>query len=255
MLQVTAEIVARSGEGAAAHISLQAPQLAQALAPGRAILLQTGWQAHPFLRRTFYPIAYDEQTVTVRVSTTGDWGHAWLRSVPIGTTIDCLGPIGNGFGVPPSARNLLYVGEGDMAWTLLPALQAGAGMGRNLTVAFTGRSSQAVPASRLPPAAEYHLAVAANPAARVHQFRETLLPLLQWSNALFAAGNLDFYQWLAPLIRDSRYVLTRAYAQVLHPAKFFCGVGACQACAADVAGGRRRVCLRGPVFDLLDVVP
>ena len=51
-----------------------------------------------------------------------------------------------------------------------------------------------------------------------------------------------------------RYEISRGFVQALYPATFLCGNGACQTCVADVAGGRRRVCQRGPVFDLADVV-
>ena len=52
----------------------------------------------------------------------GDWGHAWLRAAPLGTAIDCLGPVGIGYLVPLGVRNLLCVGVGEPAWTLLPVV-------------------------------------------------------------------------------------------------------------------------------------
>ena len=51
-----------------------------------------------------------------------DWGYAWLRLVPVGTAIDCLGPVGVGFLVPLGVRNLLCVGVGEPAWSLLPVV-------------------------------------------------------------------------------------------------------------------------------------
>ncbi len=82
-----------------------------------------------------------------------------------------------------------------------------------------------------------------------------LQELLPWADALLAAGSLEFYAGLATAVKQARYGLRRGFAQVLYPATILCGTGACQACAADVAGGRRRVCLRGPVFDLADLEP
>ena len=69
-----------------------------------------------------------------------------------------------------------------------------------------------------------------------------------------AAAPLPFYSQLAAAVKAVRYEISRGFAQVLYPATFLCGTGACRsASVADVAGGRRRVCLRGPVFDLADV--
>jgi Iron-sulfur cluster binding domain of dihydroorotate dehydrogenase B len=42
---------------------------------------------------------------------------------------------------------------------------------------------------------------------------------------------------------------------VLYPQMFFCGTGACLSCVADLPDGRRRVCQRGPIFDLTDIIP
>ena len=68
-----------------------------------------------------------------------------------------------------------------------------------------------------------------------------------------AAGSLEFYAILATAVRAARFELTHGFAQVLYPATFLCGVGACQACVADLHGGRRRICQRGPVLDLAEV--
>jgi hypothetical protein len=81
----------------------------------------------------------------------------------------------------------------------------------------------------------------------------TLSGLLPWAEELCASTGLDAYGALAETVTAVRFVLPRGFAQVIYPMQFLCGTGACQACVADVAGGRRRVCLRGPVFDLVDV--
>ena len=71
---------------------------------------------------------------------------------------------------------------------------------------------------------------------------------------MVAAAPLAFYAQLAAAVKAVRYEISRGFVQALYPATFLCGSGACQTCVADVAGGRRRVCQRGPVFDLADVV-
>ena len=78
--------------------------------------------------------------------------------------------------------------------------------------------------------------------------------LLGWAEVVVAAAPLAFYGQLAAAVKAVRYEISRGFAQALYPATFLCGNGACQTCVADVAGGRRRVCQRGPVFDLADVV-
>jgi hypothetical protein len=66
MLQTTAELLDRMTTGPAQELTLRAPELARVLAPGQAVLLKCGWGLEPYLRRTFYPIAVDDETWTLR---------------------------------------------------------------------------------------------------------------------------------------------------------------------------------------------
>ena len=261
MLQITATLIERQTSGSSQELRLRAPILARALAPGQAILVKAGWGLEPYLRRTFHAIAIGDETWTLRVPPGGDWGHAWLRAAPLGTELDCLGPVGIGFSLPVNARNVLCLGEGDAAWVLLPviALADAAGVAVTLAVEAFG-ARDLLPAQRLPATVEYHTALRQRrPVARsgatpllegVAQFLPELLP---WADVVMATGSLEFYATLATAVRAARFELTHGFAQVLYPATFLCGVGACQACVADLHGGRQRVCLRGPVLDLAEV--
>ncbi len=269
MIQITATLIERRSLGAGQELRLRAPALARSLTAGQAVLVQTGCGLAPYLRRVFYPIALDDESWTLRVPADGDWGHAWLRTVAIGATLDCLGSVGNGFSVPAGSRNVLCLGEdapasvagpGISAWALLPAIVQAASEGR--AVAFALEAALArdlIPSQRLPAAVEYHTAIRppripdrpASPGVGVAQFLPELLP---WADVVLAAGSLAFYSELATAVRAVRYELGRGFAQILYPAAFLCGVGACQACVADLATGRHRICQRGPVLDLVDVV-
>jgi hypothetical protein len=132
---------------------------------------------------------------------------------------------------------------------------------------------EVIPPARLPPGVEYRAtersparsegfplpAAPGNPTittrARELEPPAWLVELLTWSDAVLAAGSLEFYARLSAAVAQARFGISLGFGQVLYPATFLCGTGACQACTADVAGGRRRVCLRGPVFDLKDVQP
>jgi dihydroorotate dehydrogenase electron transfer subunit len=258
MIQTIATLVDRQTFGPAQELILRASPLARSLAPGQAVLVKIGWGVESYLRRTFYPIRLDEESWAVRVPPGSDWGHAWLAAAPIGTALDCLGPVGSGYGLPESARNLLCLGDGEAAWTLLPAIAQAVRSSLAVTFAMeapTGRDL--IPAPRLPAAVEYHTVVRprrpgnSTSAEGVAQFLPELLP---WADVVLAAGSLAFYRELALAVRTVRYELTRGFVQALYPAAFLCGVGACQACVADLAAGRRRICLRGPVLDLADAL-
>ncbi|MCX6032252.1 MAG: hypothetical protein NT169_23535 [Chloroflexi bacterium] len=262
MLQTAAELIERRTAGPAQEIRLAAPELVRALEPGQAVLVRAGWGLEPYLRRTFYPIAIDAETWTLRVPPGGDWGHAWLRAAPVGTQIDCLGPVGAGYRLPAGVRNLLCVGEGDATWTLLPAVAQADALGLAITLAMEDRTTRdLIPAQRLPANVEYRTfgtrgtegIKGTEGTGGARRLLVDLAELLPWADVVFAAGSLAFYGRLAEAVKAARFGLSRGFGQALYPATFLCGVGACQACVADVAGGRRRVCQRGPVLDLADV--
>jgi len=254
MIQTDAELIERNVAGPTQELRLRAPPLARQLSAGQPVLVRTGSGGNPSLRRTFYPVAIDDETWTLRLQPSGDWGHAWQRTIPVGSSIDCLGPIGIGYAIPAGVRNVLFTGQGEAAWALLPLILLADTRGLSVTLAVEGnRARDLVPAQRLPHNAELHLATLDGSAGRPGRLSPLLPELLSWADCAMAAGALGFYEELASAADASRFGLRRGFAQVLYPASFLCGTGACQSCAADVAGGRRRVCLRGPVFDLTEL--
>ena len=255
MLQLAAELIERHTQGASEELRLHAPDLARRLNAGQAVLLRAGWGQTPYLRRVFHPIAIDADTWTVRLPPSGDWGHAWLRAAPLGTHLDCLGPIGIGYVLPAGIRSLLCVGEGEAAWSLLPVVCLAAAQGISVTFALeAGTARQAIPATRLPSSVEYHVATVDGSLGSRGKLAGVMGALLGWADGVLAAGSLDFYAGLSEEVKRARFRLVPGFAQVLYPANILCGTGACQACAADVAGGRRRMCLRGPVLDLAELL-
>jgi dihydroorotate dehydrogenase electron transfer subunit len=255
LTQAIATLVERRPAGAALELVLRAPELARLLAPGQPVLIKAGPTLSPYLRRTFYPIDLSAEDFTIRIPPSTDWGDAWLRVAPAGAEIDCFGPVGNGFSVGSGVRNVVCVGEGAHAWSLLPLISWADAVALSVTFVAGSQSTRgALPAARLPSGVEYHLVTSDGRPDVVRPLMSTLSDLLPWADALCAALPIEAYGALGETIRAARFGLVRGFAQAIYPAQFLCGTGACQACVADVAGGRRRVCLRGPVFDLADIV-
>ncbi|RME83438.1 MAG: hypothetical protein D6775_08100 [Caldilineae bacterium] len=253
MIQIEAPLVERRIDGAIQELRLHAPELTKLLQPGQPVLIRTSWGMSPFLRRTFYPVALAEDSFLIRVPPSGDRGFAWLRMAPIGARLDCMGPVGRGFALPQHVRRVLCLGEGEWAWVLLPVIEQAVRDRLSVTLAVEARPSRhPIPARRLPLAVEYRLFGTDRGRGKEERLSARFPELLPWADVVFAAGSPEFYAGLRDSIEVERVHFAAGFAQVLHPAHFFCGFGACQACATDVAGGRRRVCLRGPVFDLFD---
>ena len=255
MIQTRALLANRETTGAVQLLRLHTPDLASRLQPGQAVLIATGWGNDPYLRRTFYPVAITPEEFTIRLPLDGDRGRAWLRMAPEGAELDCLGPVGGGFTLPQQARRILCLGQGDAAWALLPLVLEAAAQGYAVTLATSAVTRrQLIPTRLLPISVEYHIATTDGSAGRKGDLRTLLPDLLSWADAVVAAADMPFYRHLGQAIEAARVLLPKGYAQALYQMDFLCGTGACQACAVDIAGGRRRVCLRGPVFDLVDIL-
>jgi dihydroorotate dehydrogenase electron transfer subunit len=255
LIQSVATITSRHTAGAAVELTLRAPELARLLLPGQPVLVKTGATSSPYLRRTIYPIALGAEDFAIRIAPSADWGDAWLRVAPIGAELDCVGPVGTGFTLDGGIRNLLCVGEGEAAWRLLPLVEWADEAGVAVALVAGAASTRGgLPAARLPAGVEYHFVSSDGSPNVARPLLSTLSDLLPWAEALCASASLDLYAGLADTIRQARFTVSRGFAQAIYPAQFLCGTGACQGCVADVAGGRRRVCIRGPVFDLVDVV-
>jgi NAD(P)H-flavin reductase len=141
-----------------------------------------------------------------------------------------------------------------MAWILLPAIEQAMRQDLSVTLATEVLSSrEVIPSRRLPVGVEYRVATVDGSWGVQGSLTPLLPDLLRWADLVLAAASPAFYRALAPAVQNARYALNRGFVQTLYPATILCGTGACQACVADVAGGRSRVCLRGPVFDLVDL--
>ncbi len=254
MVQVKAKLQARKQQGAVQFLRVASPAMAERLQPGQPVLIKVGWGHDPFLRRTFYPVSLESEAFVIRVPPDADRGRAWLRMAPEGAELDCLGPIGAGFTMPTQAQRILCIGQSESSWWLLPFVNAASDQGLAVTLAVEATTRrQIIPARDLPLSVEYHVATRDGSVGDKGDLTSALPSLLRWADAVVAAGPMAFYQQLRYAIESTRTILPRGYAQVLVATEFFCGYGACQSCVADIAGGRRRVCLRGPVFDMVDV--
>ena len=260
LIQTLATLSDRRAQAAAVELTLHAPDMARLLLPGQPVLIKAGPALSPYLRRGHYPVALGAEDFAIRIAPSSDWGDAYLRVAAPGSALDCLGPVGSGYTIDGGVRNLLCVGEGEGTWRLLPLIDWADAAGLSVTLVASASSARvALPAARLPAGVEYHLVLADGIAQdgrpdRARPLLSTLSDLLPWADALAGSASLDLYGGIAQTIRETRFALTRGFAQAIYPMRFLCGTGACQGCVADVAGGRRRVCLRGPVFDLVDIV-
>lgn len=247
----------------------RAPVLAQGAVPGQFLMLrcsddptygtgEPGRSDDPLLPR---PMSY----YRVRAGVDGpEWailydvvgrGTAWLSRRMPGQSVYAWGPLGNGYKIGRTSRNLLLVAGGIGVAPLVWLADQAAAAGRNVTMIIGARTAdQLFPSKLLPAEVEVVVTTDDGSAGRKGFVTEPFAELLDWCDQAFACGPTPMFRSLAEAARTSR---TRRSVQALLEERMGCGTGICYGCAVEVRvrGGRsmKLVCKDGPRFEIRDV--
>ena len=232
-------------------IRLQIPGADQPCHPGQFFLLRAGSEWSPYLRQPLFPAAIEPHTILLWGIPAWDPSLGWLARQPDGTALDLLGPIGKGFSVHPHQKHLLLVAQASKLAALLalvnPHLNRQGSVGLLLEA-----SSEAdlLPSGLLPPAVEYYTVTQDGSRGQIEGLLDRALP---WADTVCAAGSASFLRRLKEQLRHVRFGIQSGFVQVLAPVPLPCGSGACLACLVEGSRGWHRACVRGPVFDIVEL--
>lgn len=178
-----------------------------------------------------------------------DPGVGWLAARPPSAPVNLVGPLGNGFELPPRARHLAVVSTPGRVAALLPLLHAMLDSGGRVVVLLQGDGA-IDPTLRdlLPFAAEVQQV---GPGAG---WQAQLQAAVSWADVAATALPSAALPGLVEAVRAVRLRVERGFIQALVDVRLACGYGACQACLTQLGNGRwTRACVHGPVFDLADL--
>ena len=246
MVQTDALVTDAVENGPFVRVTLFAPALGPALAPGRFVLAALG----EYLRTPLFPAYLDvpgPEAGAFDVLVPPNHPAAVLRP---GAKADLIGPLGQGFQVPKTTRRLLLVASTDHLPVLLPLTSQSSSVAL-LISAFT--ATELYPIRLLPPALEIHVATADGSAGQQGSVLDLFPDLVGWADLVCIAADPAIYPALADVVREVRVGPGHGFAQALIAPPMVCGVGACQGCAVPVARGTKLACIDGPVFDLLEL--
>jgi hypothetical protein len=236
MRQALATLAALEPVGPYVRVRFSAPDLAVALAPGRALLSRS---TDMYLRRTWWPCSIDVSGFCVLMEAVA---AEWYR---VGDRVDVLGPVGRGFQIDAASRNLLLVAgphsPQPAIGPLLALVDRALADSRSVTLAMSREA--AYPVSALPPVVEV---------LHIDAERADLPPdAITWADHVFACGPVDFGARVSRQVRAVRHPAPGRFVQALHLVDLACGTGACGACW----NGARLTCIDGPVFTSAPSVP
>jgi dihydroorotate dehydrogenase electron transfer subunit len=239
-----------------ARLQLYAPTLAAAIQPGQFVLVDIETE---YLRQPFFPVAIGEEVFSVLISPRSPL----LRLAP-GDELDCLGPFGNGFPLPNTARTLLTLAQDsgfgvteaqNSVTYLLPLFDQALATDKRVVLLHEATdAAQLFPITGLPRDIEVRAATLNGTQGHRGGSLDLLPELAQWADQVYAVGKLEWYREVALALEAHRLHLSKGLAWALiAPELMPCGMGVCGGCAVETRRGFRFACSDGPVFDLSQI--
>ena len=181
-------------------------------------------------------------------------GTQWLAQRLTGSTINLLGPLGNGFTIQPSARKILLVAGGIGIAPLLFLGDVAAKRDIEVTL-LMGACSAAdcldLTGYGIP--LNINVIKATDDGSLGYKGLVTDLMVNQVNldrfDQIFACGPLPMYKTMSRMPE-----LKNKPVQVSLEVRMACGLGICYACTVKTREGLKQVCRDGPVFDLSEVL-
>ena len=248
---------------------LEAPDIAAAAQPGQFITVR----CEDFvLRRPFSVHRVSSNQIAILFRVVGK-GTLWLSGCQKGGKLDVLGPLGNGFSIPPfiarrevarQSRNLLLL-AGGIGMAPLVFLAQHASSQHSITLIHGATTAKELyPLSSLREAIRFIPVTEDGSTGRKGMVTDVLPDFLSWADCIYACGPLDMYKTMANLTvgpspstgggKQRREESKLRECQISLEVRMGCGVGACYGCTINTNRGLKKVCRDGPVFELDDIL-
>jgi len=176
-------------------------------------------------------------------------GTKWLSERKIGDAINIVGPLGNGFSVEPTSRNLLLVAGGMGIAPLYFLAQECSRQGYHIRLLYGTADNKRYPVA---PKIETIAATEDGSVGHKGMITDLLADYTPWADQIFACGPLPMYRHMTQ--RKQELKLRGKPIQISLETRMGCGRGICYACTIKTRAGLKRVCHDGPVFKLDDVL-
>ena len=183
-------------------------------------------------------------------------GTNGLATLKRGDDLNMVGPLGVGFTVDPSWKNIVVLGRGVGLATLAPISQLAQDRGIGVTAILSARSAEFVMGGDLFDKVGEVIGVLDSDGSSAVEHVEAILARLiakRKADAFYTCGSNRLFQLMKRLGKAHGIPGQVAMEQVMA-----CGLGPCYVCVRtfEVDGKKdlRRVCIEGPVFDLQEAV-
>jgi dihydroorotate dehydrogenase electron transfer subunit len=248
-------------------LEIYCPPIANKIKPGQFLMLKVSEDNTPLLRRPFsvfksYSANHPEKgkrgMLSLLYKKVGK-GTQKMTEFKSGQKVDVLGPLGNGFHLPPPSfgRDIILIGGGVGIVSLFPLANKLSSL--KLSVWIGGKTQHDILCVNDFKKMTSNLFIATEDGSL--GFKGTIIDLfslqgknlnLQEVHYLYSCGPLPMLRELAEMTQSHRFI-----SQVSLEARMACGFGACWGCVVrtnDPKDPYQRVCKEGPVFNLEQIV-
>ncbi len=231
-----------------------APKIAQRVYPGQFLSIRLSDKPEPLLRRPFSVHRVNGSVIEIFYQVVGE-GSRILSGQKAGEFLDIIGPLGNGFNLPPVAKGfepILVAGGMGVA----PLLFAAEKLKACRALVFIGAKTK----SQLLCQKEFsdlgcRVKVATDDGSQ--GFKGKVTDLLRCFLAamdcqlpvIYACGPRPMLKAVSSLSRE-----LEVPAEISLEEHMACGIGACLGCVVNTREGFKRVCKEGPVFNAGEVI-
>jgi dihydroorotate dehydrogenase electron transfer subunit len=248
-------------------LGIYCPPIANQIKPGQFVMLKVSENSSPILRRPFsvyksYPDGHPEKRrkgcLFILYKKVGK-GTQRMTTFKRGQKVNLIGPLGNGFSMPPrpSSAKIVLIGGGVGIISLYPL--AADLKAKKLSVFIGGKTRDDILCVEDFKRFNSIISVATEDGSL--GFRGNVVDLFSSRMKAFkknkkcyiySCGPVAMLKALARLVKPKRFI-----CQASLEARMGCGFGACWGCVVktnDPKTPYQRVCKEGPVFSLEDIV-
>jgi len=235
---------------------IETPNIASSVLPGQFITVRCGDFT---LRRPCSVHQVSSREIAILFKVTGK-GTLWLSQRQRHDRIDILGPLGKGFSIDPSAKNLLLVAGGIGIAPLAFLMQYASSRHKMTLIHGAITAAQLYIERYQPPAIKYQevqvIPVTEDGSTGKKGRATDILPdFLDPADQVYACGPVDMYKTMVEMSQRAKQSNPKLKkCQVSLEVRMGCGFSTCYGCTINTRKGLKKVCSDGPVFELGDII-
>ncbi len=230
---------------------LNCPEIASEARPGQFVMVRCGEEC--ILPRPLSIHQINSQGDMALLFTVWEDGKGtpWLSQRKVNTSIELLGPLGNGFSIKPGAKKLLLMAGGIGIAPLYFLAQEAISREYSVILLLGARTeSQLYPEKLLPAGIKLVTATEDGTAGKTGRVNELLPEFIDWADQIFACGPMPMYR---DITAKYTHLLADKSIQISLEMRMACGIGVCYGCTIKTKSGLKQVCKDGPVFELNEI--